>query len=305
MRVFLATHPARHYDARLTSPPKRPHMHEIRLAVCHPDGAARAGVATRLRGATVVPYGSGDCNAALICGVGPAPEELLRAGIRVLLAAEPCPPLAAIEALSNEARQRGVRFAVVNPERYLPSRQLIRKQLGGALGEAGLIRSHRWEPPGVAADVAGLPDPLIRDLDVALWLAGRAPDRVFAVEQKSAGRYLQVHLGFPHGGMALLDYASTLPPGDGYSSLSVIAASGAAYADDHQNAQLLFRGGRPQALRSEECAGQLAAIAQEFVDSLRAGRDFPASNWKVVFAVTRAAEESLASGRAVALGAVS
>lgn len=284
-------------------------MHDIRLAVCYPDEAVRAGIAARLRGATVVPCASTERNAALLFAEGPAPEELLRAGVHVLLVAQPCPALVALEALSNEAQRVGARFAVVNPDRYLPSRQLIRKQLGGPLGNAGLVRSHRWEPPArVPIDVTGLPEPLIRDLDVALWLAGRMPDRIFAVEQKrdGAGRYLQVHLGFPHGGMALLDYASTLPPGDGYSSLSVIAATGAAYADDHQNAQLLYRGGHPQAVPTEERAGQFAALAQEFVNALRDGRDNGAdlAEWKRVFAVAAAAGKSLASGRAIAPEAV-
>ena len=35
---------------------------------------------------------------------------------------------------------------VINPDRFLPSRQLIRQQIeAGKLGEVGLIRIHRWE----------------------------------------------------------------------------------------------------------------------------------------------------------------
>lgn len=277
-------------------------MDEIRLALCHPDATACAAIATRLRGATVEPY-SAECNAAMLCGAGPSPEELLRAEVPVLLVAEPCPSPLAIEVLYNEARRAGVVCEVVNPDRYLPSRQLIRKQLGGPLGDAGLIRSHRWQP-GATTEVAELPEPLIRDLDVTLWLAGRKPDRVFAVERKDAGgRFVQVHLGFPHGGMALLDFDSRLPAGDGYSSLSVIAQSGAAYADDHQNTQLLYRGGNPQAIRTEERAGQLAAIAQDFVKVLKKIGGLDASAWKDVFAVANAVTASLASGSAVALEA--
>ena len=83
----------------------------------------------------------------------------------------------------------------------------------------------------------------------------------------------------------------------------MIAASGAAYADDHQNAQLLYRGGNAQAIRTDERAGQLAALAQEFVNALNEGRDFSANAWKDVFAVAEAVVKSLASGRAVALEA--
>ncbi len=277
-------------------------MNDVRLAVCHPDEAVRSGIAARLRGATVVPHAPGaDCTAAMLCGVGPSPEDLLRTGVHVLLVAEPCPSAIAIDVLRGAARRAGVRCAIVNPDRYLPSRQLIRKQLVGPLGEPGLIRSHRWEP-GAAHEVAGLPEPLLRDLDVTLWLAGRRPDRVFAREQKSdAGRYVQVHLGFPHGGMALLDFDSRLPAGDSYHSLSVIAQNGAAYADDHQNTQLLYRGGNPQAVRTDERAGQLAAIAQEFVDTLKQGRGLSEGAWPDVFALASAIEESLTTGQAIAL----
>src|SRR4051812_4740727 len=120
-------------------------MEEIRLAVYHPDSAACAGIAARLHGATVVSENT-DASAAMLCGVGPSPEDLLRLGIHVLLVAEPCLPPLSVEVLLGSARRAGVRCAVVNPDRYLPSRQLIRKQLGGPLGKVGLIRSHRWQP---------------------------------------------------------------------------------------------------------------------------------------------------------------
>jgi predicted dehydrogenase len=293
----------------------------LRLAISHPDEAGRAGVRARLRGAAAEPCpdlarfrGPPDgCDAVLLAGPGlPDPAavgRLLSAGAHVLLVADPCPPGDVIEGLFGAARTAGVRLAVVNPDRYLPSRQLVRRQLPEPLGEPGLIRLHRWEPAaaGGPSETAGLPEPLVRDLDVTLWLAGRRPDRVYAVEPKGdesatpAGRYVQVHLSFPGGGMALLDFDNRLPPGDGYQSLSVIAAAGAAYADDHQNVQLLYRGGRPQAVRTEERAGLLAAIAQEFIDALRAGRDLStaAAEWRAVFAVADAVVRSLASGRAV------
>jgi hypothetical protein len=277
-------------------------MHPIRLSVYHADRAACDALAARLHGATIVAEYT-DANAVMLCAAGPSPEELLRRGVPVLLVAEPCPSATAIEVLANEARRGGVPLAIVNPDRYLPSRQLIRKQLGGPLGEVGLIRSHRWRS-GEMSEVAGLPEPLIRDIDVTLWLAGRKPDRVFAVERKDeTGRFVQIHLGFPHGGMALLDFDSRLPAGDGYSSLSVIAQSGAAYADDHQNTQLLYRGGNAQAIRTEERAGQLAAIAQDFVNALKKSASLDTGNWKDVFAVANAVTTSLAAGKAVALEA--
>ena len=44
--------------------------------------------------------------------------------------------------------------------------------------------------------------------------------------------YVHVHLGFPEGGMALMDDAQTLSGGDGCFSLSMIGSTGAAYAND-------------------------------------------------------------------------
>lgn len=274
---------------------------QIRLTVCCPNEAVRAAVAARVRGAAVEarpdvpPPAPG--GAVMLVGLPPSNAgPLLAGGAHVLLAAEPVPDRGGLGALFAAARSAGVLFVAANPERYLPSRRLVRRQIPDPLGDPGLIRLHRWET-GVGAP----PDPLLRDLDVTVWLAGRRPDRVYAVTQDS-GRYLQVHLGFPGGGMALLDYDSRLPPGDGYQSLSVIAANGAAYSDGHQNVQLAFRGGHPQAIRTDERAGQLAAAAQEFADAARAGRDLMTENeagWRTAFAVADAVRESLATGRAV------
>jgi predicted dehydrogenase len=284
-------------------------MSEIRLAVCHPDEAALAGIAARLRGATVelchprafFHSPPKNCNACVFFGIDEIDGTHLICDTHVFLVPPPFPSLVTIEHLAEGARKSGVQFAVVNPDRYLPSRQLIRKQLA-ALGEAGLVRLHRWEPnANTASEPNALPDALLRDLDTTLWLVGRKPNRVYAIEPKSdVGRIVQVHLGFANGAMALLDYTNTLPAGDGYQSLSVIAANGAAYADDHQNRQLLYRGGAPQAIQTGEEAGHLAAIAQDFVNALREDRDLSvhANAWKDVFAVADTVSKSLASGRA-------
>jgi predicted dehydrogenase len=279
-------------------------MRAIRLAVSHPDGAEVAAVAARLRGATVEPFrGTPDgCDAVLVLGpTDRSTADWLRtARVHVLTVAGVCPLSEVNEGLFKVAWKVGVHLAVVNPDRYLPSRQLVRKQLPLPLGEPGLIRLHRWEP--TTTGPPGLPDPLLCDLDVVLWLAGRRPNCVFAVEPKSdgPGRYIQVHLGFPGGGMAVLDYTDRLPPGDDYRSLSVVAASGAAYADDHQNVQLVYRGGPPQAVRTDEKSGPLAAIVQDFVDALRTGREPEGgpAGWRDVFTVADAVERSLASGAA-------
>ncbi len=204
---------------------------------------------------------------------------------------------------------------VVNPDRFLPSRQLIRQQIdSGKLGEIGLIRIHRWEPnvghvsnvpdlnehvENVPHEDAGVPTGLLRDLDLVLWLVGKLPDAIHAVEQNDAsGRFVQVHLGFPGGTMALLAYSDRLPAGDGYQSLSVIGSAGAAYADDHQNMQLVFRGGRPQAVRADETGRRHSAAVQERIETLQAGHDVAASvaEWQSVLKVADAVRRAMTSG---------
>jgi predicted dehydrogenase len=250
----------------------------IRVMVSGLDELAGRELTSRLRGA-VVEIGSAppeDCAAAVFVGTEQPEHRLieywLSAGKHVLVAAEAGPSRQLLEAVS--AHRGAGTLAVINPDRYLPSRQLLRQQLdAGRLGEVGLVRVHRWESAGDhRAEPLGLTVPLLRDLDLVCWLFGRQPDRVYAVGQPERC-FVQVHLGFPGGGMALVDYSGGLPAGDGYQSVTVIGSTGAAYADDHQNMQLVYRGGRPQAVRTEEAARQLATLVQEFVDALQAGRD--------------------------------
>lgn len=195
----------------------------------------------------------------------------------------------------------------INPDRFLPSRQLIRQQLdSGKLGDVGLVRVHRWEPAtshtdNAASKMFGLPDGLLRDIDLVLWLVGQSPNAIHAVEPFDAknprGRTIQVHLGFPGGAMALIDYSNQLPDGDGYQSLSVIGSSGAAYADDHHNMQLVFRGGRPQAVRADETGRQHSVAVQKHVDSLQAGHDSATAvaEWQNVLQVAASVKAAMRS----------
>jgi predicted dehydrogenase len=274
-------------------------MPDVRLKVYHPNEAVAASLRARLRGAIVETCDqfptsrTADCDALLVAGPydidGVA--QFLKLKVPVALVARAGE--GGIEQLYAAARASEVPIAIVNPDRFLPSRQLIRQQIGNTLGEVGLLRLHRWE--------SSHENSLLLDLDTATWLMGREPNRVYAIA--GGDRYVQVHLGFPPHGMALIDCCCRLLAGDGYQSLHVIAASGAAYADDHQNMQLLYRGGQPRAVRTEERARQLAAIAQDFMDGLRSGRDWSAgeAEWRRVFATAAAVRQSLAARRAVAL----
>jgi predicted dehydrogenase len=285
-------------------------------AVCH-------DVARRLRGVTVAwgaPTSSdvpppASCD-AIVC-LAPARcdarwiERCLAAKKHVLVDAQAWLSAIELETLIAAAQRSDVQLAIENPDRFLPSRQLIRQQLdAGKIGTPGLVRLHRWVPAHADEEVAagGLPMALIRDIEVVLSLVGTSPNSVYAVERPqpfppAPGRVLQVHLGFPSGAMALIDYAHCLPAGDDYRSLSVIGSTGAAYADDHHNVQLLYHGGSPQAIRVGEGSRHLVAMVQEFVDCLTADRDRWASAgiWRQVFDVAELAGQALATRQAFEL----
>ena len=80
--------------------------------------------------------------------------------------------------------------------------------------------------------------------------------------------YIQFHLGFASDGMAMIDVATSLPSGGDYFSLTMIGGTGAAYADDHHNMNLLYSGGQPNALRASQGRADLFGQLQEFVDAI-------------------------------------
>lgn len=286
----------------------------LRVALIHSVAAVRTAWAARLHRTTVSQFNdvqefeswAGKCD-LVVLNSNHDPKivlDLLAGKLHVLLIADKVPNRVVLESFYSAAGVSGVQLALLNPDRYLPSRQLIRRQVGCTLGEPGLIRMHRWLPGSNSDELS---EHLLRDLDLIYWLAGRSPDRVFALESHAGGapgRFLQVHLGFPGGGMALHDLTSRLPAGEGYSSLSVIAANGAAYADDHHNVQLVFQGKRPQALRTDERARQHAAMIQETIDNVLSNRDCVSSlaEWRTAWAIADAVGQSIASGQAVAIG---
>jgi predicted dehydrogenase len=282
----------------------------IRLAVSAPDALVSA-LAARLHDASVVSAGSetpGDCSAWACLDPGEDAAERARAALAsgqdVLLLAGSWLSDGALDRLSAAARESGRTLAVLNPERFVPSRRLIREQLtSGHLGRPGLVRMHRWAHSAGAG--GELPVALLLDLDVAMWLVGETPDLAYALETQSHA--IQVHLGFPGGGMALLDFWERPSEQDSYQSLSVIGSSGAAYADDHQNMQLVFAGaGAPRAHRVSEDTNALVALVQSFVTGLgnpAAHADDGSSSWARVLEVAHAARRSVESHQAVGLTA--
>ena len=134
------------------------------------------------------------------------------------------------------------------------------------LGQAGLLRIHRWLPPGEG--VGTLADRILPDADLACWLFGSAPETVWSLQSAANPEYIQFHLGFANDGMAMIDVAASLPSGGDYFSLTMIGGTGAAYADDHHNMNLLYSGGQPNAIRASQGRADLVGQLQEFVDAI-------------------------------------
>lgn len=225
-------------------------------------------------------------------------EEPLRAGKPVLSTMDADHDSNVIANLQSIASEFKAQFAAVNCDRFLPSRQLMRQQIPDKIGMPGMIRVQHWDP-GEMRQVS-----LRCHIDTVIWLAGALPDRIFALSNGVPGKSMtQIHLGFPGGGMAIIDEVGGLPGGADYRSLSVIGSTGAAYADDHNNMQLLYRGDKPAALRAEEGIRQSVEMIRWFAESVRAGLDLSDTvrEQQRIFVIVDAVKESLARQQSIAL----
>ena len=225
-------------------------------------------------------------------------------------------------------RAAGVTFMLGQATRFLPSVAEVKNCLrSGILGAPGLLRIHDWRPPDPEQvdTTAAILQAVLPDLDLANWIFDALPTEVYAAGRKKGTGpicrngpqgashkldlspfsygYVQVHLGYTDGGMALVDHSMTLPPGSAYFSLSVFGSAGAAYADDHHNMHLLYRGGRPTALPAGQARLHYLGELQEFVDAIETGRPpaIAADDGHKAAEVVRAAGRSLKSGRAMQL----
>jgi hypothetical protein len=241
-----------------------------------------------------------------------AVERLLKVGRHVLVASSPCLPADSLRRLAAQARTAKRRLAFINPDRLLPSRQLIKSQLGGSLGSPELVRIHRRETHELTEATAplGLPDGLAAEIEQALWLVDRPPVCVFAIEPRlggadAPGRCLLVHLAFD-AGMAVVDYDDHLPAGSfaaaaAYRLLSVIGSSGSAQCDHHRNTQLIYQGGPPRGLAVDEGVRHLATLVDDFTAACEADKDFSdgIDDWTNVARAVAAVERSLETGEVV------
>ena len=239
--------------------PTKPHPRPQLALDASPEvvTACRA-VESRLE-ATFTESGGGD---AWVTDRFETAAEALRTGIPVLLA----------KPWTLDASQRaelgataGALCMPAHAWRFAPSIRAMQAALAsGKLGDAGLLRVHRWCGEDAACETKTM-----ADLDLAMWLFGLEPEQVFIVHRPD---YLQIHLGFAGGGMALVDHFRRLPAGQSYESVSLIGSCGAAYADDHHDTQLLFAGERPAALLTGHARTDLVAMLNAFLGTVAEGR---------------------------------
>lgn len=177
----------------------------------------------------------------------------------------------------RRCQAQGLHLLAASPLRARPAVvEVVAAVRSGKLGSVGVMRLHDWCDHATTA--AQTLQRRREHADLACWLFDAQPELVFA----SAGSVdtmrrqpvsTVIHLGFPHQGAALIDLVENLPEGDGYFSLSVIGSTGAAYADDHHNRQLVFSGGSAQAHQTGEGDWPLLMLQQKLIDALVNGTD--------------------------------
>ncbi len=266
----------------------------LRLAlICHPDNlSARSEALRRVRGGEVTvtadsmeaaPGGDGEFDVAVVDSSVDA-TGAIAAGKHVLVAAPVADSLEDTESLLGAAEEAGVFLAVGGLPMNVPANRVILDRLSsGKLGEPGLLRVHCWS--GGSSRL--LASKLYGQIDLALRIFGSTPAELYGVARGEQS-YLQVHLGFSGGGMAVVDFSTRLPEGQGYDSLSLLGSSGAAYSDDHHNSHLLFAGGNPAAL-IDDCGDGLLHEVQAFVDAV-GGEALPPTDGEAILAVHRVLE---------------
>jgi myo-inositol 2-dehydrogenase/D-chiro-inositol 1-dehydrogenase len=178
--------------------------------------------------------------------------------------------------------------------RFLPEVSAIKESLeSGKLGEVGLLRIHHW---GTArqSDIGRT----VREIDLANWFFGRVPTEIYAAG--TVRDFVQLHFGFGEA-MAVIDFATTPSEESGYFSMSVIGSTGAAYADDHRNMQVLFGGSEPAAITTSTDNLHRLAQLQEFVSAIDEGRSpaITGADGRAAIQVAEASMESLTSGQAM------
>ena len=201
-------------------------------------------------------------------------ERAANAGKHIFLEGPIATTLEEADAIVDLCKQANVVLMVGQPYRFSPDVQTIATVLNDRkIGNPGLLRVHRW------SDAKRMPNGsdisfFANEVDLACWLFGESPNAIYAKGQESecATNSVYVHLGFPNGGMALIDCSNQLPENSpSYSAVSLIGSSGAAYADDHHNSNLIFQGGNSIAANVSSIDEQLHLQLCDFARAIENG----------------------------------
>ena len=175
-------------------------------------------------------------------------SDAVKNGKHVLCAAPfgSCPD--DVDQVYAAAAEAGVCLMAERLFRYHPYSQTLEQALSeGKLGSPGLLRVHDWKPPPLTSSDQSQNETLFPWIDEHVAVANRlfneSPNCVFAkLMSIDLARFgVQIHLGFPSKGMALIDVGHFLPHSPSYFSMSLIGETGAVYADDHHNSHLVWR----------------------------------------------------------------
>ena len=197
-----------------------------------------------------------------------------RAGKHVLVQSPMASSSEEATRLLNACNSAGVKLMVGCSWRFRPSIVAVKRALeSGKLGRPIFLRIHAWMPQVVSTSTPFLPE-LVELLDLSLWIYGELPNEIFGMAGPGydmPGKQtsdLHSHLAFPSEGMALVSLTHSLCSSSGYNCLTLIGSSGAAYADDHNQSQLLYKGGQPAAIKTGEELQELIGLLREFTESI-------------------------------------
>lgn len=239
-------------------------------------------------------------------------EQVARAGKAIFLPVRSLRSIGDLNAAKSLVCSAGIQLMFGGTNRFRPTITPLKQSLENrSLGAPVLLRIHSWSPQGQCADELELAADrtcrLLVAFDLVNWLYSVKPQQLFALaggeglSNQDWPRYTQVHVTFPEGASALVSLTDSLPPGDGYELVSLIGSTGAAYADDQYQSQLLYQGGHASAVRTGEGVVAKTAELSEFAAAIASQRDpivgidVIRDAWKLI----DCARQSLTSGHPV------
>ena len=220
-------------------------------------------------------------------------------------------------------KEAGVRFFVGMVVRFFPQYRLAKELVAnGQIGRLGVLRLKRvsyvpqkspdnwYVDPTLSGGM--VVDLMIHDFDYSRWLGGEV-ERVYAQRSRSVGgpaQYVQAILRFRSGAIALVEGGWAYPPGVFRTALDLSGTDGLIeWNSDQPSPVLTFLPSKPNDTTPvglpESGLGQdpYAAEIQHAYRAIQTGTDFEVTAEDALEAlrISRAAEESLSSGRPVLL----